>query len=128
MKTHFLYLIIFFFENHAVCEIMWINIVESDPQQITIWHMHIECWIPKATNTHSECVIIIVFPRQQYVVTRKRLSVTFHTHCRLRFGTYVYVSTFCWNRWYPSAKQHGVTFCKTVIFVLFNFVQLLITK
>jgi hypothetical protein len=29
---------------------------------MTIWRMHISRWVPKATNTHSECVIVIVFP------------------------------------------------------------------
>ena len=28
---------------------------------MTIWRMHIVCWIPKATNPHSEYVILIVF-------------------------------------------------------------------
>jgi hypothetical protein len=30
-----------------------------------IWGMCIECWIPKATNAHSEFVVIIPFPLQQ---------------------------------------------------------------
>jgi hypothetical protein len=29
-----------------------------------IWRMRIACWIPKATKTDSECVIIIAFPLQ----------------------------------------------------------------
>jgi hypothetical protein len=32
--------------------------------RITVWRMRIACWIPKATNAHLECVIIIVFPLQ----------------------------------------------------------------
>jgi len=32
-----------------------------------IWHMHIECWITKATNTHSENVILIAFLQQQWL-------------------------------------------------------------
>jgi len=31
---------------------------------MTIWRVYIACWIPKATNTHSEYVIIIAFPLQ----------------------------------------------------------------
>jgi hypothetical protein len=27
---------------------------------MTIWHMRIACWIPRATNTHTSCVILIV--------------------------------------------------------------------
>jgi hypothetical protein len=53
------------FEIRAVYEIMWKDIVELDKPQMTIWRMRIACWIAKATNTHSECVMLIAFPRQQ---------------------------------------------------------------
>jgi len=42
-----------FFENHAVFEIIWNNTVDPDRPQMTIWCMHIACWITKDTNTHS---------------------------------------------------------------------------
>jgi hypothetical protein len=32
---------------------------------MTIWRMRIACSIPKATNTHSEYVILIAFTSQQ---------------------------------------------------------------
>jgi hypothetical protein len=32
-----------------------------------IWCMHIAYWIPKATNTHSQYVILIAFPMQQWL-------------------------------------------------------------
>jgi len=41
--------------------------VEPDRPQMTIWRMRIACWIPKATNTHSQYVILIVFPLQQWL-------------------------------------------------------------
>jgi hypothetical protein len=47
---------------------MWKNIVEPGSPHMTIWHMLIASWIPKATNTHSEYVIIIAFPLQQWLV------------------------------------------------------------
>jgi hypothetical protein len=31
---------------------------------MTIWRMRIACWIPNATGTHSEYVILIAFPTQ----------------------------------------------------------------
>jgi hypothetical protein len=34
---------------------------------MTIWRMRILCWIPKATNTISEYVILISFPLQQWL-------------------------------------------------------------
>ena len=43
-------------ENHFVYEIMWKIIVQPDRPQMTIWRMRVECWITKATNTHSEQV------------------------------------------------------------------------
>ena len=38
-----------------------INIVQLGRTQMAIRRMRIECWIPKATNTHSEYVILIAF-------------------------------------------------------------------
>ena len=48
----------FFFENRAVYEIMWKNILERGRPQMTIWRMSIACWIPKATNTQSGYVML----------------------------------------------------------------------
>ena len=43
-------------ENRAVYETVWKNIVQLDSPQMTVWRMLIACWIPKATNTHTEDV------------------------------------------------------------------------
>jgi len=32
----------------------------------TVWRMRISRWLPKAANTHSECVILIAFLLQQW--------------------------------------------------------------
>jgi len=70
IKTRILYLKTFF-RNPSVYEIMWRNIVESDRPQMTIWRMHIACWIPKVTNTNWEYVIIYFsFPLQQFWLER----------------------------------------------------------
>jgi len=50
-----------FLENRAVYEILWKDFVGPGRPQMTIWRMIIAIWIPKATNTHSECVILIAF-------------------------------------------------------------------
>jgi hypothetical protein len=56
IKTHIMF-VVTFFENSAVCEKMWNNIVERDRPQMAMWRMRIACWIPKATKyTHSGCV------------------------------------------------------------------------
>jgi hypothetical protein len=43
------------------------NVVERGWPQLKIRHMRIACWIPKATDTHSEYVILIAFPLQQWL-------------------------------------------------------------
>ena len=59
----------FFFPplNHAVYEIMLKNIVEPSRSQMTLRHICIACWIPKATNAYSEHVIVNAFPLQQWL-------------------------------------------------------------
>jgi len=39
---------------------MWKNIVEPEEPQMKIRRMRIACWTPKATNTHSEYVILML--------------------------------------------------------------------
>jgi hypothetical protein len=61
-SKHKFYVQKFFFKNSTVYEIMWKNLVQPGKPHMTIWCMRIACWIPKATNTHSEYVILIAFP------------------------------------------------------------------
>jgi hypothetical protein len=77
----------FFFENRAVNEIMCKNIVELDRPQMTVWHMHIACWKPKATNTHSEYVIFVSLPPQQWL--HKCASMLLYTYaaCHVSYGS-----------------------------------------
>jgi len=60
----------FFFESPAVYEIMWKNTVQPGRPRMTICRMHIVYWVPKATNTHSEYVLLIDFPLQQWLHER----------------------------------------------------------
>ena len=46
---------------------MWKNIVEQARPQMAIWRMRIACWVPNATNIHSEYVILSAFPLQQWL-------------------------------------------------------------
>ena len=98
----------FFLENRAVYEIMWKNIVERCRPQMTIWRMRIAYWIPKATNTHSEYVILIAFPLQQRL--HKRASVLRYTYivCLFRLSQR-YCSGFhsFWKRF--SVAEWSVT-------------------
>jgi len=65
MKTQFY--VQLFFENVAVFETMWKNTEKPGRSQMTKRRMRIECWITKATYTHSEYVILIVFQLQQWL-------------------------------------------------------------
>jgi hypothetical protein len=51
----------------VVYEIIWKNIVEPDRLQMAIRHMRIICWIPRATNKYSGCVIFSAFLLQQWL-------------------------------------------------------------
>jgi hypothetical protein len=59
--------------------IMWKNTVETDRPQMTIWRVCIACWIPKATNTHTQfwnnhCFSIVT------MVAQTCLNVTSYVH------------------------------------------------
>ena len=64
IKTHILCSVTFFL-NRVFCEMIWTNTVERGRPQMAIWRMRIACRAQKVTNTHSEYVILIVFPQQQ---------------------------------------------------------------
>ena len=57
---------------------MWENAVEPDRAQMTIWRMHPACSTPKATNIHSEYVIPIALPQQQWL--HERASMLLYTY------------------------------------------------
>ena len=45
---------------------------------MTVWRMRISCWVTKVTNTHSEYVVLIALPRQQWLY--ERVSVLRYTY------------------------------------------------
>jgi len=59
-------------------KLLWKTIVEQGRPQMTIWHMRIACWIPRATNTHTEYVILIAFTLPQWL--RERVSMLHYTY------------------------------------------------
>jgi len=83
IKRHILCPVIYyyFFENPALYEIMWKNMIERGGPQMTIWHMRIACWIPKTTNTHTDYVILTVFPQQQWLHERASLLLYAYIAC-----------------------------------------------
>jgi len=59
-----------FSENHAVEK--YDRVRQATNESITR-RMRFVCWITKATDTHSEYVTFIAFPRQQWL--RERSSI-----------------------------------------------------
>ena len=41
------------FENHAVYETIWENVLERGRPSVPVWRLLIACWIPKATNKQT---------------------------------------------------------------------------
>jgi hypothetical protein len=74
-NTHSMFKKLLFFENRAVCEIMWKNNVEPNGPQMIKCRKFLEWLIPKISNTHSEYVTFIDFYTAT-IGTRKRLNVT----------------------------------------------------
>jgi hypothetical protein len=94
-KTHILCSTIFFRKS---CR-LWDNVEKyGRAGQATddniIRRMRFACWITKATNTYSEYVILIAFPRQQWL--RERASMLrFYAHF-LSCCLHVTHSSFSW--------------------------------
>jgi len=57
--------------------------LESDRPQMTIWRMRIACLMPKATNTHSEYVMLTDFPLQQWLNERSSMLLYTYIGCLL---------------------------------------------
>ena len=100
-NTHFVFHNVFFSpENRAVYEIRWKNVAQPVRPQMTIRRMRIVCWIPKATNTHSQYVLLIGFPLQQWLhESASMLRLYIHwLFCykrngvfTVRYGLYTYI-------------------------------------
>ena len=56
------------------------NMVQPEKPQMTIWRMRNSHRVPKATNTLSEYVILLSFPRQQLLREWASMS-RFNVHC-----------------------------------------------
>ena len=86
-KAHFMFNIIFF-RSHVVYEIMWEIWYNQTGHR---WSMRLECCVTKTTNTHSEYVILISFPRQQWL---RPVAWMLHVHTRTLPLLFLY--TGCW--------------------------------
>jgi len=65
VQTNLIFSIYFFLQSCLSRDNVEKNIVQLGRPQMTIWRVRIAYWIPKATNTYSEYVMLIAFPLQQ---------------------------------------------------------------
>ena len=73
------------------------NIVERGRPQMTMWRMRNACRIPKATDAHSECVILIAFPLQQWLHKRALMSRYTYIACLVRVKYHLVASVVIIN-------------------------------
>ena len=76
------------------------NMVKPDRPRMTIRHMRIAYWVPKATNTHSQYVILIAFSLQQWL----------HEQALMLRYTYIACVTYlshCMSNRFPSNSVDG---------------------
>jgi hypothetical protein len=58
------------FRKSCCYETMYKNMVQPDRPHSAIWCIRIACWIPTTINTHSEQVMLVPFPLQQWFQER----------------------------------------------------------
>jgi len=100
-STHTFYVRKRFPENRASCEITWKNFVGRSRPQMAVWRI---VWrIPKATNTHSQYIILIAFPTSKMAewtllnttLYVHWLSCSFNFHCTGSFEITVGILITC---------------------------------
>ena len=94
---------------------MWKNIVEPGRPQMAIWPMRITCWIPKATNTHLEYVMLIAFLLQQWLYKCSSVS-------HVTYIAYPFIFTTVKNTTWPYS------FCSVSYSLPLSLFFLLLTK
>ena len=70
------------------------NMVETGTPQMTIWRMRIACCILKATNTHSEYIILIAFPLHQWLHERASMLRYMYIACLVYIFLYIHLINF----------------------------------
>jgi hypothetical protein len=70
LETHFFCSVIFpEKQRHLLVNAQKYSTAGHRPQ-MAIWRMRTACWIPNATNTHTEYAMVISFPLQQWLLER----------------------------------------------------------
>ena len=117
------------YENQAVYWIMWENTVEPDRPHMTVWRMPCACWIPKATNSHSEYVILITFPLAQSRAIAPQCYVTRAAPvliCMTRLPNFMQIEVTVWSL-IPSQMdgRRNIVWTEGVLFCLWGIYKLL---
>ena len=84
----------FFFENRTVYQKMWDNSVEPGNPQTTVRSMSTVCRIPKATNTHSQYIILIASPLKQWLQERPSMLRLTYIVCLALYYIFILVLRF----------------------------------
>ena len=100
IKTHILFQITFCRKSYR----LWDNVEKyrsAGRPQMAIWSMRIACWIPKATHTQSQYVILIAFPHQRCM---KGLASMIHRYvnylyCKFWQQRYILAAALIVDRW-----------------------------
>ena len=87
---------------------MWKNTVEPGRPRMTTWLMRTACWITKATDTHSECVIFIAFVLQQWLLERASMLRCTYIACLVIFNVSHPRCVYKLVRGVSLVKQHNL--------------------
>ena len=112
--------------NLAFYEIMWENVVERDRPQLTLWRMRILCWISKATNTHSENVILIDFPVQQWLHERASMLRYSYITCLVNKIRTVHILTIV--AWYDARDSLCVVYSDVYCPLFHSVIKFILCK
>jgi len=115
--------ITFFPENRAVYEVRWKNVAQPVRPQMTTRRMRIACWIPKATNTHWQYVLLIAFPLQQWLHERASMLRLYYIHCLScykRNGVYLLRGTDYLNAYIPIQTYTVLAFKGSAFYSVMN--------
>jgi len=109
IKTHILYSITIFSKIMPFVRKMWKNVLEPDRPQMTIWRMCITCWIPKATNTCSEYVILIAFPLPHWLYERVSLLHYTYSVCLISDSIFLYlIPPLRWRKKAETCRRFAI--------------------
>jgi len=93
-------------------KIMRKNNLKRGRPQMAIWRIRISCWIPKATNTHSQYVTLVVFSTTA-MIAETRLNGTLYVHCMSLCFTLMMWSSiirFTFGKWTEENREIIMTF------------------